>query len=123
MQNTTARGLGIKRLYRSCSGQGKSLPLKLCRKLAYTPAFLQAKGTMGYKIHSVLDDSFVAEQASLDCYGGMLESFDYPGQLAGHAVESINHFIYGPKLLWLTIFCAPSVMAPKWCPRRQGAFL
>ena len=66
--------------------QGKSLPLEAVqKKLAYTPAFLQAKGTMGYKIHSVLDDSFVAEQASLDCYGGMLESFDYPGQLAGRS--------------------------------------
>lgn len=66
--------------------QGKSLPLEAVqRKLAYIPAFLQAKGTMGYKIHSVLDASFLAEQASLDCYGGMLESFDYPGQLAGRS--------------------------------------
>lgn len=69
--------------------QGKSLSLEAVqKKLAYIPAFLQAKGTMGFKIHSVLDDTFLAEQASLDCYNGMLESFDYPGQLAGrHRID------------------------------------
>jgi asparagine synthase (glutamine-hydrolysing) len=63
---------------------GESLPLTaVATRLGYVPGFLEAKGTLGHKICSVLSHDFKAKFASRDGYAELLDCFDVDGQLAG----------------------------------------
>ncbi|MBY0359351.1 MAG: asparagine synthase (glutamine-hydrolyzing) [Candidatus Obscuribacterales bacterium] len=61
---------------------GDSLSLEaVSNRLGYLPAFLEAKGSLGYKITSVLADDFKSSFAKRDAYADLIGSFDIEGQL------------------------------------------
>jgi len=68
--------------------QGKTLPLSGLKPLGFIPSFLKAKSSMGYKIHSLLDNDFIESNHKRDCYAELLKEFDLDKQLKGrHKVE------------------------------------
>ena len=72
---------------------GDSLPLdKVCARLGYVPSFLEAKGTLGFKICSVLADNYKAQFAGRDGYGELIDAFDVEGQLRGR--HRVNQSLY-----------------------------
>ncbi len=65
---------------------GESLPLTAVhKKLDFVPSFLEAKGTLGYKICSILSDDFKVGFSNRDCYEELLDSFNVEGQLRGRS--------------------------------------
>jgi len=75
--------------------QGPSLPLDAIRqKLAFVPSYLEAKGTLGYKLRSVLNRSFLASFEGRDCYADLLAAFDVPGQLKGRSRVEQSTYIW-----------------------------
>ncbi len=72
---------------------GQSLSLaSVEEKLGYIPGFIEAKGTLGYKICSVLDDHFKAQYSTRDAYAELLDCFDVEGQMAGR--NRVNQSLY-----------------------------
>lgn len=63
---------------------GQSLSLAAVEaKLGYVPGFLEAKGTLGFKLCGVLTDQFKSQFAGRDSYRDLIDCFDIDGQLAG----------------------------------------
>jgi len=72
---------------------GQSLSLAAVEeKLGYVPGFIEAKGTLGHKICSVLDEKFKARYAGRDAYGELISSFDVAGQMSGR--NRVNQSLY-----------------------------
>lgn len=66
--------------------QGQSLPLTAVeRALSFVPAYLEAKGTLGYKINEVLSRSFSSQFQHRDCYAELINAFNVEGQLLGRS--------------------------------------
>lgn len=64
--------------------QGSSLSLDAVRaRLSFVPNYLEAKGTLGFKLRSVLSDVFVSDFSERDCYAELMDAFDVEGQLKG----------------------------------------
>jgi len=61
-------------------------------KLGYVPGFIEAKGTLGYKICAVLDDAFKARYSGRDAYSELISSFDVAGQMSGR--NRVNQSLY-----------------------------
>lgn len=63
---------------------GQSLSLAAVEeKLGYVPGFLEAKGTLGFKLCSVLAEQFKGQFAGRDAYRELVDCFDIDGQLKG----------------------------------------
>lgn len=63
---------------------GQSLSLSAVEeKLGYVPGFLEAKGTLGFKLCSVLAEQFKGQFAGRDAYRELIDCFDIDGQLKG----------------------------------------
>lgn len=61
---------------------GQTLSLKAVEdRLGFVPAFLEAKGSLGYKLCGVLKDDYRAEFKAYDAYEKFLAKFDVEGQL------------------------------------------
>jgi len=74
---------------------GESLPLTAVRKkLDFVPSFLEAKGTLGFKICSILKDDFKQGFSGRDCYEELLDSFNVEGQMRGRSP------VYQSLYLW-----------------------
>ncbi len=72
---------------------GQSLSLAAVEeKLGYVPGFLEAKGTLGYKLCSVLTDRFKEQFVDRDAYKDLIDSFDIDGQLKGR--NRVNQSLY-----------------------------
>lgn len=72
---------------------GQSLSLAAVEeKLGYVPGFLEAKGTLGFKLCSVLTDQFKSQFAGRDAYRELIDCFDIDGQLAGR--NRVNQSLY-----------------------------
>ena len=72
---------------------GQSLSLAAVEeKLGYVPGFLEAKGTLGHKLCSVLSESFAAQFAGRDAYRELIDCFDIDGQLTGR--NRVNQSLY-----------------------------
>jgi asparagine synthase (glutamine-hydrolysing) len=72
---------------------GQSLSLAAVEeRLGYLPAFLEAKGTLGFKTCAVLDDNFKADFAGRDAYKELIDCFDLNGQLKGR--NHVNQSLY-----------------------------
>ncbi len=72
--NTASQGIML--------SHGQSLPLTaVSDKLQFVPAFLEAKGSLGHKMCSILSPQFVSRFEKEDCYKRLLESFDLEGQV------------------------------------------
>jgi len=91
-RNTASRGIMLQ--------HGLSLPLvAVQRRLEYIPAFLEAKGTLGYKIVSVLTDQYKNSFLGYDCYDKLLDSFDIEGQLKGRNHVSQSLYLWSKTAL------------------------
>lgn len=98
--NATGRGDLVSALHsnnRASAGimlkHGETLPLHAVQqKLGYIPAFLEAKGSLGHKLRSVLDDEYVAAHATTDCYSALIDSVDLDGQMRGR--NRVNQSLY-----------------------------
>ena len=72
---------------------GQSLSLAAVEeKLGYVPGFLEAKGTLGFKLCSVLTDQFRGQFAGRDAYRELIDCFDIDGQLTGR--NRVNQSLY-----------------------------
>ncbi|MFA7341239.1 MAG: asparagine synthase (glutamine-hydrolyzing) [Candidatus Obscuribacterales bacterium] len=72
---------------------GQSLSLAAVEeKLGYVPGFLEAKGTLGFKLCSVLTDQFKGQFAGRDAYRELIDCFDVDGQLTGR--NRVNQSLY-----------------------------
>jgi asparagine synthase (glutamine-hydrolysing) len=73
--------------------QGQSLALDSVRnRLGYVPSFLEAKGTLGFKVCAVLSDEFKSSFAQYDSYQKFLDCFDLEGQV--HGRNHVNQSLY-----------------------------
>lgn len=82
--NAASRGIMLQ--------HGKTLNLEAVKtRLGYIPTFLEAKGSLGYKLYAMLTDEFTARFASKDSYDELLACFDVVGQLRGrqHVYQSL----------------------------------
>ncbi|HEY9774540.1 MAG TPA: asparagine synthase (glutamine-hydrolyzing) [Planktothrix sp.] len=71
---------------------GRSLPLTAVEsRLQYVPSFLEAKGTLGYKLCSVLDTNFKSRFSGIDCYEELVDCFPVETQMRGrnHVHQSL----------------------------------
>lgn len=85
--------------------QGKSLNLDCVRrKLGFIPSFLEAKGTIGCKMQSVLSDDVIKKYAKTDFYKEMINSFDYEKQLKGRNI--VNQSLY----FWIKLTLANYIL-------------
>jgi asparagine synthase (glutamine-hydrolysing) len=68
---------------------GEALPLDAVRgTLGFVPGFLEAKATLGRRLHAILADDFRAGFAGRDAFRTLLNTIDVRGQLAGrHRVD------------------------------------
>lgn len=74
---------------------GQSLSLKSVEdKLGYVPGFLEAKGSLGYKLCALLKSDFREHFAKYDAYERYVSAFDIDEQLTGR-----NH-VYQSLYLW-----------------------
>lgn len=74
---------------------GQSLSLKSVEdKLGYVPGFLEAKGSLGYKLCALLRSDFREHFAKYDAYERYVSAFDIDEQLTGR-----NH-VYQSLYLW-----------------------
>ena len=64
----------------------------IAKQLGFVPNFLKAKASLGFRMCSVLDDSYKAQLAHRDCYSEMLDSFDRTRQLSGR--HPVNQSLY-----------------------------
>lgn len=72
---------------------GQSLSLASVEdRLGYLPAFLEAKGTLGFKTCAVLADDFAAAFAGRDAYKELVDCFDLKAQLSGR--NRVNQSLY-----------------------------
>jgi asparagine synthase (glutamine-hydrolysing) len=72
---------------------GAALPLDaVAHRLGYTPAFLEAKATLGFKINAVLTDGFKASYQGRDSYSELMDCFDVEGQMRGR--DRVNQSLY-----------------------------
>jgi len=72
---------------------GQSLSLAAVKeKLGYVPEFLEAKGTLGYKICSVLTAQFKNQFAGRDAYSELLDCFPISAQMTGRS--RVNQSLY-----------------------------
>jgi len=79
---------------------GRSLSLEAVRKkLAFVPSFLEAKGTLGYKLCSVLSDDFKTSFGERDCYEELLNCFDIEGQLSGRSRVDQSLYLWSKTAL------------------------
>lgn len=75
--------------------QGQSLALDAIKqKLAFVPSFLEAKGTLGFKLRSVLNSTFLAGFEGRDSYADLIAAFDVPGQLNGRSRVAQSTYIW-----------------------------
>ncbi len=51
--------------------------------LGFVPAFLEAKASMGYRMHGVLSDDFTARFSKTDCYADLMREIPVATQLKG----------------------------------------
>lgn len=85
--------------------QGKSLNLDcINKKLGFVPSFLEAKGTIGYKMQSVLADDVIKKYSKTDFYQDMINSYDYEGQLCGRNI--VNQSLY----FWIKLTLANYIL-------------
>lgn len=83
--NSASRGIMLK--------HGESLVLDaVARRLSFVPSFLEAKGSLGFKLCSVLEDGFRSRFAGTDCYDILLGAFNFEGQLKGR--HPVNQSLY-----------------------------
>ncbi len=79
---------------------GQSLSLgSVEEKLGYIPGFIEAKGTLGFKICSVLDEKFKAQYAGRDAYAELLNCFDIAGQMTGRNRVSQSLYLWSKTAL------------------------
>lgn len=72
---------------------GDSLPLHAVQEaLGYVPAFLEAKGSLGHKLRSVLELDYVSSYSGKDCYAELIASMDVSGQMRGR--NRVNQSLY-----------------------------
>jgi asparagine synthase (glutamine-hydrolysing) len=75
--------------------EGEGLCLDAVRNtLGYVPTFLQAKATLGRRLHQVLRDDFLERFSGRDPYQTFLGCFDLAGQVIG------RHPVDGASYLW-----------------------
>lgn len=69
--------------------EGESLPLtSVQQELGWVPSFLQAKGTLGYRLRGLLTEEFRQRWVQRDAAEQLLRATDVAGQLAGrHRVD------------------------------------
>jgi asparagine synthase (glutamine-hydrolysing) len=69
--------------------EGESLPLEAVRRaLGFVPGFLEAKGTLGRRVHGVLTEEYLRRFEGRDAYAVLMAGVDVEGQLEGrHRVE------------------------------------
>lgn len=66
--------------------KGETLPLDAVhRSLGFVPSFLEAKGTLGFRLHGLLSAEFRQRFAGRDPFQVLLSGFDVRGQLAGRS--------------------------------------
>ncbi len=74
---------------------GESLDLGLVKeKLGFIPAFLQAKGSIGYTMHSLLKTEFRTKYLSKDIVADFIGSLDVDGQLKGRSKVDQSTYIW-----------------------------
>jgi asparagine synthase (glutamine-hydrolysing) len=74
---------------------GASLSLQAVEnRLGAIPSFLEAKGSFGHKIYSVLMDDFKARFAGRDAYYELLNSMNISEQLAGRPLVSQSTYLW-----------------------------
>lgn len=72
---------------------GRSLSLEAVqKKLGYVPGFLEAKGSFGHKVCSLLSDDITQRFQNHDAYDRFVSSFDLDGQLTGR--NRVNQSLY-----------------------------
>lgn len=69
--------------------EGDSLPLTaVAQRLGWVPSFLQAKGTLGYRLRELWSPEFIRGSGQRDAAAELLAAMDVDGQLAGrHPVD------------------------------------
>lgn len=73
--------------------QGQSLKLDAIEgKLGYIPSFLEAKGTLGCKMRSILNNTFIQNFSTRDAYSDLIEFFDVEQQLKNR--HRVNQSLY-----------------------------
>lgn len=83
--NSVSKGIMLK--------HGQSLPLTAVEEcLSFVPNFLQAKGTLGFKLNSVLSGEYRGQFAGVDCYERLLMRLDIERQLKGK--HRVNQSLY-----------------------------
>lgn len=78
--NAASRGIML--------SHGNSLPLDAIQnRLGFVPSFLEAKGTLGFKLYSILSEPFKNAFLDKDGYADLINQFDVKGQMtARHPV-------------------------------------
>jgi len=72
---------------------GRSLSLDAVQqKLGYVPGFLEAKGSFGHKVSSLLSDETIQRFQNHDAYDRFISHFDVDGQLSGR--NHVNQSLY-----------------------------
>jgi asparagine synthase (glutamine-hydrolysing) len=75
--------------------EGESLPADVLREaLGYVPSFLEAKGSLGWRMRRLLDAGFVSRCGARDPFRSFLDCFDVPGQLAGRAPLDVSSYLW-----------------------------
>lgn len=85
--NTASKGIML--------SHGETLALDAVqRRLDFVPSFLEAKGSLGHKLCSVLSKDFKDRFTNVDCYDRLIGSFNVEGQLTG------RHQVHQSLYLW-----------------------
>ncbi len=72
---------------------GQELPLTAVnQELGYVPSFLQAKASLGYRLHSILSEDYLQRFAKTDSYSELMNTVDIPKQLDSRHV--VNQSLY-----------------------------
>ena len=85
--------------------QGDHLDVKALEgQLGFVPAFLQAKASFGYKMHSILSDEFLEHYHAVNFHTDMLGAYDIETQLRGK--HPVNQSLY----LWTKLTLANYIL-------------
>jgi asparagine synthase (glutamine-hydrolysing) len=80
--------------------EGEGLPLGAVREaLGYVPTFLQAKATLGARMHGVLCEDFLNRFRGRDPFREFLGCFDVPGQLLGRHPLDASSYLWSKSSL------------------------
>jgi asparagine synthase (glutamine-hydrolysing) len=62
--------------------------------LKFTPSFLKAKASLGFRVTSLLSHAFVDSIGKHDIYREVVSAFDVPGQLAGRSAVNQSSYLW-----------------------------